>query len=77
MSFLKNLAKGFIRSGVNQVGRDGGRVISNQVYGDKHSIPIRNVGQAQSGALGQYSVNSPVSPNATTFLFAARDFRTS
>src|SRR5690606_25456099 len=44
MSFLKDLGKGFIRSAVNQIGRDGGKVISNQVYGDAHSIPIRQVG---------------------------------
>lgn len=43
MSFLGNLAKGFIRSAVNQVGRDGGKVISNNVYGDKHTIPTRNI----------------------------------
>lgn len=45
MSFIGNLAKGFVRSAVNQVGRDGGRVISNKLYGDAHSIPMRNVGQ--------------------------------
>lgn len=38
-----NLFKTFIRSAVSQVGRDGGRVISNKVYGNRHSIPIRNV----------------------------------
>jgi hypothetical protein len=38
-----NLLKIFVRSAVSQVGRDGGRVISNKVYGDKHSIPIRNI----------------------------------
>lgn len=48
-SFLGQLGKGFLRSAVNQVGRDGGRVISNQVYGDAHSAPIREVGaQGQS-----------------------------
>lgn len=41
MSFINNLLKNFIRSAVNQVGRDGGRVISNKVYGDAHSKPIR------------------------------------
>jgi len=41
MSFLNNLFKGFVRSSVNQVGRDGGRVISNKLYGDAHSTPIR------------------------------------
>lgn len=42
MSFLNNLGKGFIRSVVNQVGRDGGKVISNNIYGDKHSTSIKN-----------------------------------
>ena len=40
MSFLNNLAKGFVRSAVNQVGRDGGKVISNKIYGNQHSTPI-------------------------------------
>jgi hypothetical protein len=41
MAFLNDLAKGFVRSAVNQVGRDGGKVISNQVYGNQHVSPIR------------------------------------
>lgn len=41
-SFMSNLAKGFIRSAVNQVGRDGGKIISNRIYGDAHSTPYRN-----------------------------------
>lgn len=44
MGYIKNLGKGFIRSAVNQVGRDGGKVISNQLYGDAHSTPYRRVG---------------------------------
>lgn len=40
-SFGTQLFQGFIRSAVNQVGRDGGKVISNRVYGNAHSIPIR------------------------------------
>lgn len=44
MSFLNNLAKGFVRSAVNQVGRDGGKVISNNLYGDAHATPIRGTG---------------------------------
>lgn len=43
MGFAKNLGKGFIRSAVNQVGRDAGKVVSNQVYGDAHSTPHRIV----------------------------------
>ncbi|WKV11464.1 SH3 domain-containing protein [Marivirga harenae] len=48
MSFINNLFKGFVRSAVNQVGRDGGKVISNKVYGDKHSKPIRIVDNSHS-----------------------------
>lgn len=44
MSFLGSLAKGFIRSAVNQVGRDGGKVVSNNVYGNSHSTPINSFG---------------------------------
>ena len=44
MSFLENLAKGFIRSAVNQVGRDGGKVVSNNVYGNSHSTPVNSLG---------------------------------
>lgn len=43
MSFAKNLAKGFIRAAVNQVGRDGGRVISNSIYNGRNYVPISNV----------------------------------
>ena len=43
MGFGKNLAKGFVRSVVNQMGRDGGKVISNQLYGDAHSVPHRSI----------------------------------
>lgn len=43
MRFFENLGKGLIRSAVNQVGRDGGRVVSNQLYGDAHSTPHRIV----------------------------------
>ena len=44
MTFFKNLAKGFVRSAVNQVGRDGGKVVSNKIYNDSHSTPVRVVG---------------------------------
>lgn len=43
MSILNNLGKIFIRSAVSQVGRDGGRVISSKVYGNKHAVPIRSI----------------------------------
>ena len=40
MGFLDGLFKGFVRSAVNQVGRDGGKVISNKIYKGGHSTPI-------------------------------------
>lgn len=43
MSFLGNLAKGFIQSAINQVGRDGGKVVSNNIYGNSHSTPINSI----------------------------------
>lgn len=48
-SFINELAKGFVRSAVNQVGRDAGRVVSNNIYGDAHSIPHRNVSTGGAG----------------------------
>lgn len=56
MSFIGNLAKGFIRSAVNQVGRDGGKVISNKVYGNAHSTPIRGVSNISNAYDGDTSV---------------------
>lgn len=50
-SFINGLARGFIRSAVNQVGRDAGRVVSNQIYGDAHSIPHRNVSAGGAGRI--------------------------
>lgn len=50
-SFINGLAKGFIRSAVNQVGRDAGRVVSNNIYGDAHSIPHRNVSTGGAGRI--------------------------
>lgn len=48
-SFINGLAKGFVRSAVNQVGRDAGRVVSNNIYCDAHSIPHRNVSAGGAG----------------------------
>lgn len=50
-SFINGLAKGFVRSAVNQVGRDAGRVVSNNIYGDAHSIPHRNVSGGGAGRI--------------------------
>ncbi len=45
-NFFSNLGKGFIRSAVNQVGRDSGKVVSNAIYGDRHATPVRGVGSS-------------------------------
>ena len=49
MGFIENLAKGFVRSAVNQVGRDTGRVVSNKIYGTAHSTPIRGISYSEEG----------------------------
>ena len=43
MGFLIQLIKSFFRSVVNQVGKDGGKVLSNKIYGDKHKTPFTNI----------------------------------
>ncbi|MCR8667890.1 hypothetical protein NO995_09370 [Aestuariibaculum sp. M13] len=35
----------FLKSAINQVGRDMGKVVSNQIFQDNHSSPYRSVGQ--------------------------------
>lgn len=55
MGLLSQLGKDFVRSAVKQVGRDGGKIISNQIYGDAHSTPVRNVGEEPS-----YTVSSDI-----------------
>lgn len=60
MNFIESLAKGFIRSAVNQVGRDGGKVISNKLYGNRHSTPIHNV-TVENGVFYNEQTNQPLS----------------
>ena len=55
-SFTNQLFQGFVKSAVNQVGRDGGKVISNQVYSDSHATPIRGV---RSGSRFQQPATLP------------------
>lgn len=62
MSFLTNLGKGFIRSAVNQVGRDTGKVISNSIYGDAHATPIRNVSKTDKGIYVDNINGEPINP---------------
>lgn len=44
MGFFNKLPKEFISSAVRQLGRDGGKVISNKIYKGKHGTPIYNSG---------------------------------
>ena len=39
----QSLGEKFISSAVRQVGRDLGKTVSNQLFGDAHSTPIRRV----------------------------------
>ena len=61
MSFIKNLFLGLIRSTVNQVGRDAGKIISNKTFGDKHSAPIRVVRNGSNAS--KSNENDVYSPN--------------
>lgn len=38
----------FLKSAINQVGRDLGKVLSNQLFNDSHSTPLRMVGKSAS-----------------------------
>ena len=40
----KSIFSGMLRAAANQVARDGGKALSNSIYGDAHSTPIRRVG---------------------------------
>ena len=64
-SFINGLAKGFVRSAVNQVGRDAGRVVSNNIYGDAHSVPHRNV---SAGGAGRVSSVGKVEDEETVII---------
>lgn len=63
MSFITDLGKGFIRSAVNQVGRDGGKVISNHLYGNAHSTPIRGIGMTDKNEYIDMENGKFVSPD--------------
>lgn len=40
-SYAKQLADTFVKATVREIGRNGGKVISNKLYGDAHSTPQR------------------------------------
>ena len=63
-SFGTQLVPGFVRSTVNQVGRQTGNVISNNFYGNAHSVPHRNTGNlynAQNTYLSE-AIDEPTEP---------------
>ena len=45
-SFARQLGEGFVRSTVNQVGRQTGNVIANGIYGNAHSTPFKIITEA-------------------------------
>lgn len=74
-NFFVNLGKGFIRSAVNQVGRDGGKVISNNLYGNAHSTPIRNICINSTNQYFDEITNEIVSPNELRERAGAEGFK--
>lgn len=73
-NFTKQLAKGFVRSAVNQVGRDGGRVISNQIYNGQNYVPISNVSPQEASVqpqTGNHPQEMPQCVTSTTKHFTA------
>jgi len=50
----------FLKSAVNQVGRDMGKVVSNQIFKDSHSTPYRKVGVSKVHLSNSRSSNSNV-----------------
>lgn len=66
------LGRNFLNSVVTQVGRDTGRIISNQVYGDAHSIPIRRVGGVNSYTNRQ---NTEISEQEAREILDKEDFK--
>jgi len=56
----------FLKSAINQVGRDMGKVVSNQVFKDNHSTPYRRVNQNSSNSKRSNS-SSRISNTKTEF----------
>lgn len=40
----------FLKSAINQVGRDMGKVVSNQIFKDSHSTPYRKIGSTRTNS---------------------------
>ena len=67
-SFATQLAQGFVRSTVNQVGRQTGNVIANNMYGNAHSVPVRCVGGYKYDPRKNYSFSDPIEQSEPKFI---------
>lgn len=72
MSFLNSLIKGFVRSAVNQVGRDAGRVVSNRTMKGRHAIPHTHVPRSVSMPEKKPDLSWGMSPAALTLTSAEK-----
>lgn len=58
-SFGMQLAEGFVRSTVNQVGRQTGNVIANNIYGNAHSTPFKIITEANKNVYLTEPIEEP------------------
>lgn len=58
-SFGMQLAEGFVRSTVNQVGRQTGNVIANNIYGNAHSTPFKIIAEANKNVYLTEPIEKP------------------
>ena len=58
MSAINNLLKQFVGSLVRQVGRDGGKVLSNKMFKGKHGTPIYRSNHPNTNSMQNRSGNS-------------------
>ena len=58
-NFGMQLAEGFVRSTVNQVGRQTGNVIANNIYGDAHSTPFKIITEANKNVYLTEPIEEP------------------
>ena len=65
MKFLSNLPKLFINSAVRQVGRDGGKVVSNKIYKGKHGTPVYHSGNPYSSESAHHTKSRPRTNNSS------------
>jgi len=72
MSFLNSLIKGFVRSAVNQVGRDAGRVVSNRTMKGRHAIPHTHVPSSVSMPEKKPDMSWGMSPEALVLTSAEK-----